>query len=169
MDVIGAWFDPPMGYRGKLDAQDQARAMRATGMTLADIAERLGVAKSSVSRWVRDVDFTPSPRRTGARRRPNRLREAKLAEIEALDAAGVERVGVLSDAAFLAAGIALYAGEGSKGDGTVQFANTDPTMIAFFCAWFRQFFAVDDSRLRVSRLSPRRDWISTQRKCSGRR
>lgn len=120
------WFDRAMGYRGKLDAQDRARELRASGMTLADIAERLGVAKSSVSVWVRDVDFTPSPRRTGAQRRPNRLRDRKLAEIAALDAAGIERIGVLTDDAFLAAGVALYAGEGSKGDGAVKFANTDP-------------------------------------------
>jgi len=33
---------------------------------------------------------------------------------------------MLDDDAFLAAGVALYAGEGSKTDGTVKFANTDP-------------------------------------------
>jgi hypothetical protein len=30
-----------------------------------------------------------------------------------------------------------------------MFANTDPTMVRFFCAWLRRFFAVDESRLRV--------------------
>ena len=138
-----------MGYRGKLDAQERARAMRATGMTQADIAEHLGVAKSSVSRWVCDVPFEPSPRRTGAQRRPNRLRDRRLAEIAALDVAGIERIGTLSEDAFLAAGVALYAGEGSKRDGIVHFANSDPAMAAFFCAWLRQFFDVDERRLRV--------------------
>jgi hypothetical protein len=31
----------------------------------------------------------------------------------------------------------------------VSFANSDPAMMAFFCAWLRQFFEVDESRLRL--------------------
>jgi transcriptional regulator with XRE-family HTH domain len=138
-----------MGYRGKLEAQERARAMRAEGMTLLDIATRLGVSKSSVSLWVRDVDFTPSPRRYGAQRRPHPFHEAKLQQIEQLDAEGVTRIGTLSDEAFLAAGIALYAGEGTKREGAARFANTDPTMVRFFCAWLRRFFDIDESRWRV--------------------
>lgn len=66
-----------------------------------------------------------------------------------MDAAGRERIGRLSDHAFLAAGAALYAGEGAKGGYEVNFANTDPAMIAFHCAWLRRFFDIDESRLRV--------------------
>jgi AcrR family transcriptional regulator len=138
-----------MGYRGKVVQQEQARAMRARNMTLQDIATELGVSKSSVSLWVRDVEFTPSKRRTGPQRRPNALHEAKLAQIAALNAEGIARIGVLSDAAFLASGVALYAGEGAKTDGNVVFANTDSRMIAFFCAWLRRFFDIDESRLRA--------------------
>ncbi len=138
-----------MGYRGKLEAQEKARALRAQNRTLADIAEILGVARSSVSVWVRDVPFTPSPRRYGPQRREHPQHVARLREIEACDAVGVERIGQLSDAAFLAAGVALYAGEGSKTDGEVNFANSDPAMVQFFCAWLRRFFAIDEQRLRV--------------------
>ena len=52
-----------MGYRGKVHEQEQARRLRASGLTLMDIAKQLNVSKSSVSVWVRDVPFTPSPRR----------------------------------------------------------------------------------------------------------
>ena len=55
----------------------------------------------------------------------------------------------MSEREFLIAGVALYAGEGSKGDGKVRFANSDPRMIAFFCAWLRRFFDVDERRLRL--------------------
>jgi predicted transcriptional regulator len=138
-----------MGYRGKHEDQDKARRMRAEGRTLADIASTLGVSKSSVSLWVRDVEFTPSPRRTGAQRRPHPFHDRKLAEIAELDRQGLERIGVLSEEAFLAAGVALYAGEGAKTDKAVMFANSDPAMVRFFCAWFRHFFDVDEERLRV--------------------
>jgi transcriptional regulator with XRE-family HTH domain len=87
-----------MGYRGKLREQEQARELRAQNLTLQDIADLLGVAKSSVSLWVRDVPFTPSKRRYGPQRRPNRLHDEKLAQIAALDQAGRDRIGTLSDA-----------------------------------------------------------------------
>jgi hypothetical protein len=137
-----------MGYRGKLREQELARELWAHNLTLQDIADQLGVSKSSVSLWVRDVPFTPTKRQYGPNR-PNRLRDRKLAEIAALNQAGLDRIGTMSDEAFLVAGAALYAGEGSKTDGDVRFANTDPAMMRFFCAWLRRFFVIDEARLRV--------------------
>jgi transposase len=51
-----------MGHRGKLAQRQQARRLRRTGPPLAEIATRLGVSKSSVSLWVRDVKFETLPR-----------------------------------------------------------------------------------------------------------
>jgi hypothetical protein len=138
-----------MGYRGKVREQEEARRLRAQGKTLAEIAAVLHVSKSSVSLWVRDVPFTPSKRRRGPQRRRHPLRERKLREIEELNRAGVERIGMLSEHAFLAAGAALYAGEGAKSDGKVNFANCDARMMRLFCAWLRRFFEIDEARLRV--------------------
>jgi len=138
-----------MGYRGKVEQQERAREMRARNMTLQDIATELGVSKSSVSLWVRDVAFTPSKRRTGPKRRLHPAREAKLMQVARLDLFGVRRIGTLDDDAFLVAGVALYAGEGAKTDGSVKFANTDSAMVRFFCAWLRRFFTIDEARLRV--------------------
>jgi hypothetical protein len=139
-----------MGYRGKLAEREQARRLRATGLPMADIAARLGVSKSSVSLWVRDVAFDPRPLVTrGRRREPNTLQRRKRAQIDRLLAEGRDRVGRLSEREFLVAGVALYAGEGSKRDGGIILANSDPRMVAFFCSWLRRFFQIDKSRLRV--------------------
>jgi hypothetical protein len=139
-----------MGYRGKLKEQTEARRLRARGLTMADIATRLRVSKGSVSAWTRDVPFQPSLLKTKARRRgPNILQLRKLAEIEALRREGIARVGQLSRKQFLVAGAALYAAEGSKADWEVAFANADARMVAFFCAWLRTFFTIDETRLRL--------------------
>jgi DNA-binding transcriptional MerR regulator len=141
---------PAMGYRGKLAERQQARRLRRTGLPLAEIAALLGVSKSSVSVWVRDVPFDPLPRPTrGRRRSPNTLQRRKQAEIDRLVSEGQARIGRLSEREFLVAGVALYAGEGSKGDGCLRFANSDPRMIFFYCCWLRRFFEIDESRLRV--------------------
>lgn len=138
-----------MGYRGKLVEQARARELRAQSWTLQEIADELGVGKASVSVWVRDVEFVPKPRSAARRRGPNALQRRKQAEIEELLEDGRRRIGTLSEREFLVAGAALYAGEGAKRDGRVVFANSDPQMIAFFCAWLRAFFSPDESRLRV--------------------
>jgi hypothetical protein len=139
-----------MGYRGKLRERQQARRLRQAGLTLAEIAARLGVSKSSVSLWVRDVEFTAlrGPPR-GRRREPNALQRRRQAEIDRLVEEGRDRIGRLSEREFMIAGVALYAGEGAKRDGAVKFANSDPRMITFYCAWLRRFFEIDEGRLRV--------------------
>ncbi|MHB8466956.1 MAG: hypothetical protein ACYDH6_18175 [Acidimicrobiales bacterium] len=138
-----------MGYRGLLAKQDRARELRATGMTMPDIATALGVSKGSVSLWTRDVEFEPRPRRQGRRRGPNKLQLRKQAEIDELLDRGHRQVAMLGEDAFFAAGIALYAGEGSKRDGRVVFANCDPRMVVFFVTWLRRSFDIDESRLRM--------------------
>ena len=147
-----------MGYRGKVAEQARARELRAQAWTLNEIAAELGVARSSVSLWVRDVGFDESVRaaragvnrNAGARRRgPNALARRRQDEIDRLMAEGREAIGPLSDRDLLIAGTALYAGEGNKTDGTVAFANSDPRMIALFCRWLRYVFDVDESRLRI--------------------
>ena len=146
--------DDTVGYRGKVEAQQRARELRSRAWTLQEIADELEVAKSSVSVWVRDVDFDPSirrSRRTGRRPRgsDHPLRRRKLAEIAACDQWGRDTIGELSDRDLLIAGTALYAGEGAKRDGMVNLANTNPDMIRLFCWWLRTFFEVDESRVRV--------------------
>jgi len=140
-----------MGYRGKLREQQQARLLRSRGLPLAEIASRLGVSKSSVSLWVRDVEFAPLPRPArGRRRAPNALQRRRQAEIDRLLEEGRSRIGRLSEREFLVAGVALYAGEGAKEDGRVRFVNSDPRMVVLFCSWLRHFYEIDESRLRIA-------------------
>jgi len=95
------------------------------------------------------VVFVAEPPRRARPRGPNVLQRRKQQEIDRLRAEGVARIGELSRKEFLVAGTALYAGEGSKTDGAVGFANSDPRMILFFVTWLWTFFAVDEHRLRV--------------------
>jgi hypothetical protein len=147
-----------MGYRGKVEQQERARELRAQGWTYGEIVAELGVARSSVSLWCRDVEVdaeewqrrSTANRNLGARpRRPHRQQVEKEAQIEQCRADAEAWLGDLSERDLFVAGIALYAGEGAKRDGAVKFANSDPRMISLFLAWLRTFFAIDESRLRV--------------------
>lgn len=138
-----------MGYRGKVAEQEEARRLRALAWTMPDIAGSLGVSRSPVSLWARDVPVVMGPRRSGPRV-PNALERAKAAEIADLPEAGRVRIGALSERYLLIAGAALYPGEGTKRDGVVACTNSDPAMVALFCWWLRRFFGVDERRLRLS-------------------
>ncbi|MGH9247044.1 MAG: helix-turn-helix domain-containing protein [Acidimicrobiales bacterium] len=146
-----------MGYRGKTVEHERARELRAAGWTYNEICAELGVSKSSVSLWVRDIEVDEevwgrrarANKRFGAHKRKNRLEMKRHAEIERLHAEARDQLGQLSEREFLVAGVALYAGEGANGDGAVKFANRDPRMILMFLSWLRTFFDVDESRLRI--------------------
>ena len=134
-----------MGYRGKLDLQARARELRLQGKPLKDIAEELGVSKSSVSIWVRDLGVVITQRRTYA----TGTRQSTLDAIERAVVEGRERIGELTEREFLVAGAMLYAGEGDKTQGCVGLANSDPRAHQFFVGWLRAFFDIDEKRLRV--------------------
>ena len=139
-----------MGYRGKWRERERARDLRAQAWTLQAIADELGVSKASVSAWVRDVEFSPRPRaRACGPPRPHPMHLAKLAEIEACRAEARRWVGELSDRDLAMFALALYAGEGSKTDGSIVFANSDPVLMRLFVSWLRREFDLDESRLRV--------------------
>jgi transcriptional regulator with XRE-family HTH domain len=45
-----------VGYRGKTAEQERARELRAEGWTYTEICTELGVSKSSVSLWCREIN-----------------------------------------------------------------------------------------------------------------
>jgi hypothetical protein len=138
-----------MGYRGKVAERQRARELRARSWTLQEIADELGVSKSSVSLWVREVDFEPRPRNRGHPAGPHHpMRQKKEAEIVAARAEAVERVGEVTDRDLLVFALALYAGEGGKSEGAVIFANSDPVLIRVFLRWLRSEFDLDEERFR---------------------
>jgi len=125
---------------------------------MVEIADALGVSKSSVSLWTSDVEFDDAAwsarvearrRAAASTRRRSTLSLRREQEIELARVMGIAEIGTISDREFLVAGLMLYAGEGFKTKGSVGMANTDPRLLAFFVAWLRRFFDVDEQRLRV--------------------
>jgi transcriptional regulator with XRE-family HTH domain len=120
--------------------RDIARRMRAEeGLPLREIAERLGVAKSSVSRWVRDVELSPA--QEAALRDLNPLYNAQLRGQERRSrSARAARAVAQEDGRRRARdrdplhiqGCMLYWAEGSKGRNVVAFTNSDADMVALF-------------------------------------
>ena len=104
-----------MGYGGKYVERARARELRAEAWTLQEIANELGVAKGSVSVWVRDVEFTPRPRNRGHPAGPyHPMRLKKEAEIARCRREADDWVGAMTERDSTMFALGLYAGEGDK-------------------------------------------------------
>jgi transcriptional regulator with XRE-family HTH domain len=141
--------EPPQPWTWRPNAKDdlrsKARDLRVQGLDYNQIAAELGVSKSSVSLWVRDLPRPPGlsyeecrqrsadgVRRYWAAERP--IREA---EREAARAAAAAQISELNDREILIAGAIAYWCEGAKNKpyrrtDRVVFFNSDPMLIKFF-------------------------------------
>lgn len=129
----------------KDDLRARARELRLKGLTYDAIRGELGVSKSSISLWVRDLP-KPEPgaarerTRNAARQRWDRELRRREAERRQVKRAAREEVGGLSDREVLLVGAALYWAEGSKDKAyarreRVELINSDPDLIRLFLRW----------------------------------
>jgi transposase len=137
-----AWTLRP---RAKDAVRARARTLREQGLDYEDIAAALGVSKSSVSLWVRDM---PRPERLspeqgrqrsaeGARLYWEAERPAREARRVAVRDAAAAEIGTLTAREIVIAGAIAYWCEGGKNKphcrrDRVIFMNSDAAMITFF-------------------------------------
>lgn len=135
----------------------EARRLRAEeGLAITEIGRRVGASKGSVSVWVRDIALTKeqterlmgqsaqsAARLKGAAVRAKKARELRMG-YQLLGRKDAEQGNILH-----MAGCMLYWGEGSKDKNSLGFANSDPRMMTFFVRFLREFYGVEDQRLRL--------------------
>jgi transposase len=148
LDDLLAGVPPPEWTRrpnAKDDLRAKARQLREQGRAYNQIAAELGVSKSSVSLWVRDL---PRPERLsyeeccrrvaeGVRRYWAVERHVRETQREATRAAAAAEIGALTQRELLIAGAIAYWCEGAKNKpyhrhDRVTFMNSDPALITLF-------------------------------------
>jgi len=130
-----------------------ARRLRGRGKSIKNIARLLGVSKSSVSVWCRDIVLTINQidnlhsqsviggykgRLKGARLQREK-REFKIRNYEKL---GVKNIGSLGSRDLLLLGLGLYLGEGNKSGNKFQFTNSNPDIIKLIILWLKKMFGI---------------------------
>jgi hypothetical protein len=139
----------------KTDEQRRARELRAQGRSIGDIQQELGVSRSSVSTWVRDVELT-------AVQRTRLIARSRLGPIVAgpkkAAAAREVRRGHQAHGRQLArergvnyaSGCMLYWAEGSKDRNAARLTNSDPAVLVFFARFLRTEFSVRSDKIVIS-------------------
>ncbi len=146
--------EPPPDWTRRPNAKDalhaRARELRQQGLDYEEIAGALGVSKSSVSLWVRDMprparlSYEESRKRAaeGARRYWAAERPVREARREAARAAAAAEIGDLSPREVLLVGAVAYWCEGTKSkrhniSERLCFVNSDPGLIKLFLGFLR--------------------------------
>jgi len=142
--------EPPLPSMWRPNAKDdlraKARELRSQGFAYNSIARELGVSKSSVSLWVRDLPRWEGLSYEECRRRQGRAvseywaaeRTRREAVRESIKTAARRELAQLSDREILIAGAIAYWCEGAKNKpgqprcDRIVFTNSDPAMIRFF-------------------------------------
>lgn len=138
----------------KTEARDEAQRLRHEGASIREIEQQLGVARSSVSRWVAGIELTPHQRtelerRSGAGRLAGAATNADRARRRRSewqeDGRSLARSG---DGSYIG-GCMLYWGEGSKSASSVELTNSDVALVRVFVDFLRRHFDVADEAMRL--------------------
>lgn len=144
--------------KAKPEDRERARELRRLGWSYKKIVEELGVSKSSVSLWVRDIELTPEQIENNkvivrvfgdANKGAQHNRCVALEQRRAYQQAGREKAKEMSKLHII--GCMLYWAEGTKQRNTLEFVNADPHMMSVFVRFLREELSVADAdfKLRV--------------------
>lgn len=128
--------------------KNKAIELRTNGKSIREISNLLGVSKSSVSIWCKNIELTDFQKKELDKRNPtskNYVGEKSSNLIS--EKAKSKRIEYQKNGSKLAvgfnlflAGCMLYWGEGSKNKNCVKITNYDPEMLKFFCQIFERMF-----------------------------
>lgn len=136
-------------------------ALRAHGLSYAEIAAIIPVGKGTLSAWCRDVELTDQMRARLAaasqtelarRVRGRHIHEAAVERHDAIRAAARAEVPALMDNPGWVAGLVAYWSEGAKTSRDVRFSNSDPALCRLFVRWVQRWLGAEPDDL-VPRLS----------------
>jgi transcriptional regulator with XRE-family HTH domain len=140
-----------------IERAEARRLRRNDGLPIKEIARRLGVSRSSVSLWVRDIELTEAQRRKLLSMNPAYNRQL-LGQTVWAEECRRRRRAAQEDGCSAAqrgdplhvAGCMLYWAEGAKHRNSVRLSNSDPEVVKVFVRFLRTFFDVRDEDIRVT-------------------
>jgi hypothetical protein len=138
----------------KTNERLRARELRIQGASVRDIERELGVARSTASRWVADIEMSPEARHAlvecvteGRLAAAQRKREAARRRRTHYQHEGRRRARLGDDS--YAAGCMLYWAEGEKGRNIVGMSNADVGLLTYFATFLRRHFDVEPEKMKI--------------------
>lgn len=135
--------------------KEQAIILRKAGYSYGMIKDKLGVSKSTLSSWLREIHFTPNSEvvekigearlRSGLHNHNIKFENKARMELEA-----AKDIGSLSQRDLFMLGIGLYLGEGSKSQEEIRIVNSNPKILQIGMKWLREFGGAQLNHFRIA-------------------
>jgi hypothetical protein len=141
----------------KQSEREKVLQMRKKGASYSQIKTKLGVSKSTLAYWLKDLPLSPQRMRElrdWNQHRIERYRETRRqqrgAHLKRIYAAERKNILPLSKRDIFIGGLFLYWGEGGKtSPAELTFSNADSAMLKWFILWARKTFGIAPNRFRV--------------------
>lgn len=135
--------------------KSDAIQLRKEGLSYSIISQELGVSKSTLSNWLKDIPFTPNAAileriKHGQGTYGLKRRQMRLDEIEEFKKNGELEVGDISRRDLWMLGLGLWIGEGSKTIEQIRLVNSDPRVILLFMRWLREICKLENDNISVA-------------------
>ena len=139
----------------KINEYSQALELRKSGQSIRYIAKTLKISTSTASVWCKEIELTTeqklklNAKSTNTELLRSYAQKRHLDKVDRNDKAFSKanlEISELSNNELFLTGLALYWAEGFKNisEGRVGFCNSDPRMIKFMMAWFRNVLKIPD-------------------------
>ena len=144
-----------------IGTKSQAVSLRKLGQSYNEISKKLGVAKSTLSYWLKDIPESLEAKTSNINRSKeiwsknitdfNKKRSREYQQQTAKETEGyAKQVGELSKQDLFMLGIGLYLAEGSKREKfKVRFTNSDPEIIKIIMRFFLESCEVKESDIKA--------------------
>lgn len=146
--------------RHKSEEIELAIELRKKGHSYRDILSKVPLAKSTLSKWLKDLPLTEVEKDYLKGRRDSNISRGRIKAAAANHQRKVERDRVvfleareefqnlLSDSLFQV-GIALYWAEGAKRNQSFAFTNSDPEMVVLMIGWIKKYLKANPEEIRL--------------------
>jgi len=145
-------------------SRGRALRLRKEGHSYREIESRLGIPRSTLSGWFKDIKLSSEQREklsgrwkqglVKARKRAalwhNKQKRMRLEDAERQALSVLAKINSDSAAIQELALAALYMGEGRKRSGDTSLGSSDPLILKFFLAVLKGVYKVDSNKIRCS-------------------
>lgn len=143
------------------EVKNKAKDLRARNYSYSDISKKLGVAKSTLHLWIKGINYDKEKSDFNKKIHLEKIRHLAVASIKRKRKQrrekiykqvqkDVDKITLFNNRDYLKSLLVmLYWAEGSKGRGTMGFANTDPKLALLYITLLRKCFDIKEEKIRI--------------------
>lgn len=135
--------------------KNKAFDLRNKGYSYNLIANRIGISKSTLSCWFKDIPFSPNNLvlkriKTGPYISGHKSHEKKVLNVLRIKKLAKKELGDISKRDLWMLGIGLYIGEGSKTYEMIRIINSDPKVIVLAIKWLKNICHLETKNITIA-------------------